>query len=52
LKKQKIGDICRIDDQDRAAADPLTLNFLESQASLGDSRLQLVISVRESGAAR
>jgi len=40
LKKQKIGDICRIDDQDRAAADPLTLNFLESQASLGDSRLQ------------
>lgn len=40
MKKQKIGDICRIDDQDRAAADPLTLNFLESQASLGDSRLQ------------
>ncbi len=40
MKKASLSNICCLDDRVGAAADPLTLNFLDSLASLGDSRLQ------------
>jgi len=40
MKKERLSDICRWDDQAETAAAPLTLNFLDSQAALGDARLQ------------
>jgi len=40
LKKENLGDICRLEDRTGVDANPLALQFLDSRASLGDSRLQ------------